>query len=68
MDYQLRILLWDVGIGILASLVGGFGLFRCYEMFLKGIKNNSKLRIWLAFSCGFFILIMFTVGFIKGAP
>lgn len=68
MDNRLQYLLWDVGIGVIAAMIGGFGLFRCYEMFQKAIKINSKLRIWLAFSCGFFIFIMFTLGFIKSMP
>jgi hypothetical protein len=49
-------ILAQFGIALIVSLLFGLALFKSYQLFQQGKRENSSIKIWWSFSSMIFIL------------
>jgi len=47
-----------IAIGFIVSMGFGFGLLKTYDLFRRALQENSRLKLWWAFTSASFFLVM----------
>jgi len=63
-------ILVHIGIMFLTSLIFGFSALKIYDLFLRALREKSRLKLWWAFSLSIFLisLIIFLSNFDCALP